>query len=71
MQVIEITDLVEARRARLAQYHGRPRALQLNGEILTGSVESVVMHASSATWTVRLLPAPPIVDRKYSLRRNG
>jgi hypothetical protein len=68
MQVIEITDLVEARRARLAQYHGLPRRVQLNGQTLTGSVKSVVMDASAAKWTVRIIETPPIVDRKYSLR---
>ncbi|MGM4919641.1 hypothetical protein [Tardiphaga sp. 813_E8_N1_3] len=68
MQVIEITDFVEARRARLAQYHGLPRALQLNGQTLTGSVKSIVMDASATKWTVRLVAAPPIVDKKYSLR---
>lgn len=71
MQVIEITDLVEARRARLAQYHGLPRALQLNGETFTGSVKSVVMDASAAKWTVRFVQTPPIVDKKYSLRRTA
>lgn len=68
MQVIEITDLVEARRARLAQYHGLPRVLQLNGQTLTGSVKSIVMDVSATKWTVRLVSAPPITDKKYSLR---
>lgn len=68
MQVIEITDLVEARRARLAQYHGLPRQVQLNGQTLTGSVKSVVMDASAAKWTIRIIETPPIVDKKYSLR---
>jgi hypothetical protein len=68
MQVIEITDLVEARRARLAQYHGMPRELQLNGQTLTGSVKSIVMDAAATKWTVRLVTAPPIINKKYSLR---
>ncbi|SNT52511.1 hypothetical protein SAMN05216374_4545 [Tardiphaga sp. OK246] len=71
MQVIEITDLVEARRARLAQYHGLPRALQLNGQTVTGSVRSVVMDASAEKWTVKLVATPPVVDRKYRLRRSA
>jgi hypothetical protein len=68
MQVIEITDLVEARRARLAQCHGLPREFQLNGQTLTGSVKSIVLDAGAKNWTVRLIAAPPITDKKYRLR---
>ena len=71
MQVEVISDLVEARRARLAQYHGLPRTFQLNGRAVTGSVKSVVPDPSLITWTVKFLPTAAIVDRKYDLRRAG
>jgi hypothetical protein len=71
MQVIEITDLVEARRARLAQYHGLPRTLQLNGQTVTGSVKSVVMDVAAAKWTVKFVTTPPVIDKKYNLRRSA
>ena len=58
MQAIEITDPVEARRSRYAQYVGRPATLMLNGMPVTGMVRSVMEVKSSQPmrWTVTVIP---------------
>jgi hypothetical protein len=47
MQTIEITDPVEARRARSAQYRGLRAQLVLKGSAFTGYVRSVQEDRSS------------------------
>jgi hypothetical protein len=54
MLPIEITDPIEARRCRFAQYRGMTTTVMLNGLPVTGMVRSVKEHPSSspARWTV-------------------
>jgi len=56
MQTIEITDPLEARRCRYAQYRGQKARLILNGTPVTGMVRAVKEDKSSAPtrWTVRV-----------------
>ena len=58
MQSIEITDPIEARRCRFAQYKGRKATVMLNGLAVTGMVRSVKEHQSSnpVRWTVTVVP---------------
>ena len=58
MQPIEITDPIEARRCRFAQYRGQKTTVMLNGLPVTGMVRSVREHQSSnpMRWTVTVVP---------------
>jgi hypothetical protein len=56
MQTIEITDPLEARRCRYAQYRGHKSRLVLNGVAVTGIVRAVMEDKSSTPtrWTVTI-----------------
>jgi hypothetical protein len=58
MQAIEITDPIEARRCRFAQYRGQKATVMLNGLPVTGMVRSVMEVKSSnpMRWTVTVVP---------------
>jgi hypothetical protein len=58
MQNIEITDPVEARRVRYAQYRGEKATVMLNGLRVTGMVRSVMEVKSSnpTRWIVSVVP---------------
>jgi hypothetical protein len=58
MQIIEITDPIEARRGRYAQYRGVRATLILNGLPVTGMVRSVMEIKSSnpTRWIVSVIP---------------
>jgi hypothetical protein len=58
MQAIEITDPIEARRCRYAQYRGEKATVMLNGLPVTGMVRSVMEVKSSnpLRWTVKVIP---------------
>jgi hypothetical protein len=58
MQTIEITDPIEARRCRYAQYRGEKARLMLNGMPVTGMVRSVMEVKSSnhTRWIVSVVP---------------
>jgi hypothetical protein len=58
MQTIEITDPIEARRCRYAQYRGEKARLMLNGMPITGMVRSVMEVKSSnhTRWIVSVVP---------------
>ena len=62
MQTIEITDPLEARRCRYAQYRGERVRLMLNGLPVTGMIRSVKEDKSStpARWTVTVVPKQDI-----------
>jgi hypothetical protein len=58
MQAIDITDPIEARRCRFAQYRGLKATVMLNGLPVTGTVRSVMEVKSSnpMRWTVTVIP---------------
>ena len=58
MQPIDITDPIEARRCRFAQYKGQKTTVMLNGMPVTGMVRSVMEVKSSnpIRWTVTVVP---------------
>jgi hypothetical protein len=58
MQTFEITDLIEARRCRCAQYRGQKATVMLNGLPVTGMVRSVMEIKSSdpTRWIVSVVP---------------
>jgi hypothetical protein len=56
MQAIEITDPIEARRCRYAQFRGTKVTVILNGMPVTGAVHSVKEHQSHPMrWTVTVV----------------
>jgi hypothetical protein len=57
MQAIEITDPLEARRCRIAQYRGMMATVTLNGISVTGMVHSVmtVGSGSALRWSVTVV----------------
>jgi hypothetical protein len=57
MQAIDITDPIEARRCRFAQYRGLKATVMLNGLPVTGTVRSVMEVKSSnpMRWTVMVV----------------
>ena len=57
MQSIDITDPIEARRCRFAQYKGRGATFMLNGMPVTGLVHSVmeVKLSNPMRWTVTVI----------------
>jgi hypothetical protein len=58
MQTIEITDPIEARRCRYAQYRGQKATVVLKGLPVTGMVRSVMEVKSSnpTRWIVSVVP---------------
>ena len=60
MLEFEVTDSIEARRARTAQYTGVEKSLQLAGQTIAGVVTSVFEDRSQQLpkWIVRVRPAP-------------
>jgi hypothetical protein len=62
MQIIEITDPLEARRCRYAQYRGEKATVMLNGLPVTGMVRSVMEVKSSnpTRWAVTVVPQQSI-----------
>jgi hypothetical protein len=58
MQAIEITDPIEARRCRYAQYRGEKATVMGNGLPVTGMVRSVMEVESSnpTRWIVSVVP---------------
>jgi hypothetical protein len=67
MQSFEITDPLEARRSRFAQFRGQKATVMLNGLPVTGMVRSVREHKSSdpMRWTVTVvskqgIASPPL-----------
>jgi hypothetical protein len=58
MQIIEITNPIEARRCRYAQYRGERASFMLNGLPVTGMVRSVKEDRSSipTRWIVSVVP---------------
>jgi hypothetical protein len=56
MQTIEITDPLEARRCRYAQYRGQKARLILNGMPVTGMIRAVKEDKSNTPtrWTVKV-----------------
>jgi hypothetical protein len=77
MQSIEITDPIEARRCRFAQFKGQKATVMLNGLPVTGMVRSVKEHQSSnpMRWTVTVVPkqgmASPIVSYRSTKQRSA
>jgi hypothetical protein len=77
MQSIEITDPIEARRSRFAQFRGLKATVMLNGLPVTGMVRSVKEHQSSnpMRWTVTVVPkqgmASPLVSCRSSKQRSA
>ena len=69
MLKFEVTDLVEARRAKTAQYNGIEKILQFNGQTIAGVVTSVFEDRSQTLpkWIVRVRPAP---ERKTLKKLN-
>ena len=73
MQTVEITNPVEARRCRIAQYRRRPAELSLNGSRFFGMVRAVQEDRSRTPprWIVTIVPTaekPPLVGWRYSTR---
>jgi hypothetical protein len=62
MQIIEITNPIEARRCRYAQYRGEKARLMLNGLQVTGMVRAVKEDRSSTPtrWIVTVTPGQDI-----------
>lgn len=60
MHVIQVTDPVEARRARFAQYSGAHKTFVLNGQIVSGLVQSVAEAPLTlpAMWIISIIPSP-------------
>jgi hypothetical protein len=58
MHTIEITNAIEARRCRYAQYRGQKATVMLNGLRVTGMVRSVMEIKSSdpTRWIVSVVP---------------
>ena len=69
MLEFEVTDFVEARRARGAQYSGIEKKLHLAGQPIAGVVVSVFEDRSQTLpkWIVRIRPAP---ERKIVKKPN-
>jgi hypothetical protein len=68
MQDIEITDPIEARRVRYAQYRGEKTTVVLNGQRVTGIVRSVMQVKSSnpTRWIVSVIPKQGISAAAFS-----
>jgi hypothetical protein len=59
--VIEVTDALEARRAKYSQYANTGKAISLNGQMVSGVVRSVLPDptANPPKWVVTFYPTPP------------
>jgi hypothetical protein len=73
VQTVEITNAVEARRCRYAQYRGEPAELSLNGSRFFGMVRSVLEDPSTSPprWIVAVVPTaekPLLVGWSYRKR---
>jgi len=57
MQMLETTDLKEARRCRIAQFSGTSRTLKVGDTSITGFVRSIREDRSGAqpTWIITVL----------------
>lgn len=69
MHIIEVTDPLEARRARTAQYSGLHKTLSLGGHTINGWVKSVSADPTTPKWIVTEIPTPirePIARLKKS-----
>jgi hypothetical protein len=71
VQTVEITNAIEARRCRFAQYRGVPAELSLNGSRFFGAVRSIMEDASASPprWIVTVVPMaekPPLAGWRYS-----
>ena len=68
MQTIEITDPIEARRCRYAQYRGEKARVMLNGLPVTGMARSVKEDKSTTPtrWTVTVVPNQGIAAAAFS-----
>jgi hypothetical protein len=68
MQNIEITDPIEARRCRYAQYRGEKARVMLNGLPVTGMARSVKEDKSTTPtrWTVTVVPNQGIAAAAFS-----
>jgi hypothetical protein len=62
MQTIEITDPMEARRCRYAQYRGEKATVMLQGSPVTGMVRSVKEDRSltPTRWIITVVTQHPI-----------
>jgi hypothetical protein len=54
MDVIEVTDPIEARRARIAQFQARASTMDIAGYTVYGIVQSVMKVANRQAWEVRI-----------------
>lgn len=74
MQPFEITDPIEARRSRFAQFRGQKATVMLNGLPVTGMVRSVREH-HPMRWTVTVVPkqgmASPLVGCRSGQQRSA
>ena len=73
MHTAVITDPIEARRCRIAQYRGRPAEVSLNGSSFFGMVQSVFEDQSSSPprWIVTMVlrvEKAPLVGWRYGKR---
>jgi hypothetical protein len=71
MQIIEVTDPIEARRARIAQFQVRPFAMELAGQRVFGVVKAVLKIATGADqrWIVQLEAKPQpntLLQQRYN-----
>jgi hypothetical protein len=60
MQMLETTDVKEARRSRIAQFSGRAATLKVGGSSITGVVRAVKEDKTGETprWIVTVLSRP-------------
>lgn len=75
MQIIVVTDPVEARRAKGVQYTGLDKKLMLAGQMTSGTVKSVAEIRTGETykWIVSIIPTPerkPITKAAVSTRKR-
>lgn len=67
---IIVTNPIEARRARIAQFQVRVATFELAGQTVCGIVQSVVLDPAGTNprWIVRLLPKPQSAssNRRYN-----
>lgn len=73
--VIEVTDLIEARRAKFAQYSGVDKTLMLAGQMIVGVVKAVseVRSGASLKWIVSIALTPerkPFAKADFRMRKR-
>lgn len=54
VDIIEVTDPIEARRARMAQLQARALTMDIAGRTVYGFVQSVMKVANRTAWEVRI-----------------